>query len=506
MPAGRRSSRRTACTGRGDLDELVDTLELLRHGPPGPAAPPGSRPCTTPAPSGCWSPTSRAARACRSHRCPTTTATRLAAARPGAGGRQPARRVGPRRRHRAAVRRLPSRARRRPAVAVVALAVDLVQEYDGDDSYPRAVLGRLATHIDKPLAVLANLAVRGRPGAGRGLRATSASRCSRARAPVSARSVTCWRRRSASRRSSRVDHRPPRALAGAAGSPAARAARPARRLRRSPASTRRRSAARRRSPRLSECGYPVVLKTAEPRRRHKIDVGGVLLGLDYAAPLSRRRTTSWRRLGPRVVVQPQVQARGRGRARSGARPAARPAGGGGGRRQLGRGARRARGRAAARSTRAARRTRRAPCYAAAYGPVMDSRRRPAVIDHVVAVARIAAAYGDSLAATRRQPAGRSPDRPRRRRRPHPPASRAELSGPRCSGNGSAIGSAASRLRPDARRTGPSRGRSRRRTSVRTVQHQVGRGPGDSRSPHHPVATGAETKAPRTAPEGAAAAR
>lgn len=43
-----------------------------------------------------------------------------------------------------------------PAVAAVALAVDLVEEYDGDDSYPMAALDAHAA-TDKPVVVLANL-------------------------------------------------------------------------------------------------------------------------------------------------------------------------------------------------------------------------------------------------------------------------------------------------------------------------------------------------------------
>ena len=43
-----------------------------------------------------------------------------------------------------------------PAVAAVALAVDLVPEFDGDESYPRAVLAA-AAGTAKPVAVLAGL-------------------------------------------------------------------------------------------------------------------------------------------------------------------------------------------------------------------------------------------------------------------------------------------------------------------------------------------------------------
>ena len=53
-----------------------------------------------------------------------------------------------------------------PAVGVTALAVDLVPEYDGDISYPDAVLDVVAT-TDQPVVVLAGLAVRRRRGRGR---------------------------------------------------------------------------------------------------------------------------------------------------------------------------------------------------------------------------------------------------------------------------------------------------------------------------------------------------
>ena len=50
-----------------------------------------------------------------------------------------------------------------PGVGAVALAVDLVEEYDGDESFPRALEGLLA-RTDKPVAVLDEPAVGGRPG------------------------------------------------------------------------------------------------------------------------------------------------------------------------------------------------------------------------------------------------------------------------------------------------------------------------------------------------------
>ena len=80
-----------------------------------------------------------------------------------------------------------------PAVAAVALAVDLVEEYDGDDSYPRAVLDAAAA-TDVPVVVLANLTsavdqrLGGRPADGRRTGARGhAQRAARARPPDGAR-------------------------------------------------------------------------------------------------------------------------------------------------------------------------------------------------------------------------------------------------------------------------------------------------------------------------------
>ena len=63
-----------------------------------------------------------------------------------------------------------------PAVAAVALAVDLVEEYDGDDSYPLAGPRRAAA-TEKPVVVLSQPGQRRRPGLG-----TPAARRRRTRA------------------------------------------------------------------------------------------------------------------------------------------------------------------------------------------------------------------------------------------------------------------------------------------------------------------------------------
>jgi acyl-CoA synthetase (NDP forming) len=55
-------------------------------------------------------------------------------------------------------------------------------------------------------------------------------------------------------------------------------------------------------------GYPVVLKTAAPGISHKIDVDGVHLDLPDAAAVQAAYDDLARRLGPEVIVQPQVPA------------------------------------------------------------------------------------------------------------------------------------------------------------------------------------------------------
>jgi len=57
-----------------------------------------------------------------------------------------------------------------------------------------------------------------------------------------------------------------------------------------------------------QIGYPVVLKTADPTVTHKSDAGGVLLGLRDRAELARAYASLSARLGPRVLVCESVPA------------------------------------------------------------------------------------------------------------------------------------------------------------------------------------------------------
>jgi acetate---CoA ligase (ADP-forming) len=192
-----------------------------------------------------------------------------------------------------------------PAVAAVALAVDLLTEFDGDRSYSLAV-SAAARRTAKPVAVLANIAAAVDPAEAMWLR--------RAGIPVleSARSGLLALRHL-------LDHaaRPPRAtpppvdaarrdhwagrlaqgepdgadlfgLLRAYGIRAARAR---------PASTAGGALAA-----ATEIGYPVVLKTGEPGIAHKSDAGGVVLGLRDPAALAAAYADLAGRLGPRVLV------------------------------------------------------------------------------------------------------------------------------------------------------------------------------------------------------------
>jgi acetate---CoA ligase (ADP-forming) len=191
-----------------------------------------------------------------------------------------------------------------PAVGAVALAVDLVPEYDEDDSYPRAALAVAAT-TDKPVAVLASV-----PAA---IDQQAAARLRAAGVPVleSTRSGLLALRHLLAppaetpppapvpANTGRRDRWAARLAAGASGAellgllrdygiPAARAV---------SASTLVGALTA-----AGEVGYPVALKTDEPGVAHKTDVGGVRLGISGPRALAGAYADLAARLGPRVAV------------------------------------------------------------------------------------------------------------------------------------------------------------------------------------------------------------
>jgi len=196
-----------------------------------------------------------------------------------------------------------------PEVAAVALAVDLVPELDGDQSYPQAVL-TAASGTAKPVAVLTGLPSAVDPVAAARLRAAGVPVLEGTRSgllavrhlldhavvreppppvPVPAREAGPRRRRWAGRLATG-------GLSGAVLFDLLRdygiAAVRARSARTRPGAL---AAA-------AEIGYPVVIKTDEPGIAHKSDVGGVRLGLGDPAAAGAAYDDLAARLGPRVLV------------------------------------------------------------------------------------------------------------------------------------------------------------------------------------------------------------
>jgi acyl-CoA synthetase (NDP forming) len=210
-----------------------------------------------------------------------------------------------------------------PAVAAVALAVDLVHELDGDRSYPLALLDA-AARTAKPLAVLSNLPSAIDPGVAAELRAAGipvlegtrsgllalrhlldhAARPPGPEPPgpdtgrpkVTKAAGPCWPAVNRERRqrgrellaSGRASGAPLLDLLREYGIAAVRAA---------PAADAAGALAA-----AASIGYPVVLKTDEPSIAHKSDVGGVLLGLAGPAALAAGYADLAGRLGPRVLL------------------------------------------------------------------------------------------------------------------------------------------------------------------------------------------------------------
>jgi acetate---CoA ligase (ADP-forming) len=203
------------------------------------------------------------------------------------------------------------------SVGVVALAVDLVPEYDADTSYPDAVEATLQ-RTDKPVLVLSNSAA-----------AVDQEKAGRLRAlgvPVLEGTRTGLRTvrhlLDHARRPGGSDEVPPvddtrsrswrsrLAAAAAAGGPldpvssfalledyGLRVAMP------QPVSSA--ADAVRTADRL---GYPVTVKTGEPGVEHKTEAGGVVVGLSDGSSVALAYADLAGRLGERVLVQPQVAA------------------------------------------------------------------------------------------------------------------------------------------------------------------------------------------------------
>jgi acetate---CoA ligase (ADP-forming) len=187
-----------------------------------------------------------------------------------------------------------------PAVAAVALAVDLVPEFDGDESYSLAALAA-AAGTAKPVAVLAGLPAAVDQAAAARLRAAGIPVLEGTRTGLLALrhlldAAHFRAERPAAPEPSRAPGHDPLPVGGPAlfgllrdyGIPAVRTR---------AAATRAAALAA-----AGEIGYPVVVKTDEPGIAHKSDVGGVRLGLAGPAEADAAYDDLARRLGPRVVV------------------------------------------------------------------------------------------------------------------------------------------------------------------------------------------------------------
>jgi acetate---CoA ligase (ADP-forming) len=206
-----------------------------------------------------------------------------------------------------------------PSVAAVALAVDLISELDGDESYPLAVLDA-AAQTTKPLVVLGNLAS--------AVDLDLATRLRQHGIPVleSMRTGLLALRHllDHARRAPGDGPAGPAATAGSGGA-SARRDRGAALLAAgvtggapllellgeygiATAAAREAADADGALAAAESIGYPVVLKTADPAVSHKSDVGGVVLGLRGPAELARAYADLSARLGPRVLVGQSVPA------------------------------------------------------------------------------------------------------------------------------------------------------------------------------------------------------
>jgi acyl-CoA synthetase (NDP forming) len=194
-----------------------------------------------------------------------------------------------------------------PGVAAVALAVDLVHEYDGDRAYLTSVV-EAAARTAKPVAVLSNAHsaldaeaagwLRGQAipvleGTRTGLLALrhllelrdSVSRPSVPSPPVDEGRRARWRSRLAQTTLSSAEALELLADYGVAVVP-----------------TRRASSADEAAAAAANLGYPVVLKTDQPEVQHKTEAQGVVLAVPDEDALRAAYDGLARRLGPRVAV------------------------------------------------------------------------------------------------------------------------------------------------------------------------------------------------------------
>jgi acyl-CoA synthetase (NDP forming) len=198
-----------------------------------------------------------------------------------------------------------------PAVGAVALVVDLVVEYDEDESYVDAVLDAVDA-VDSPVVVLSNVASAvDQRRAGR-LRAAGVPVLEGTRSGLRAlRSLLTHGQVPARPTAGQVDtdraaHWRNRLVTGSLGGAEAMCLLADYGL--PVAETVSAASASAAVAAAEQLGYPVVLKSDEPAWPHKTDAGGVALGLNEGGDVEKAYRLMTRRLGPRVVVQAQAVA------------------------------------------------------------------------------------------------------------------------------------------------------------------------------------------------------
>jgi acetate---CoA ligase (ADP-forming) len=196
-----------------------------------------------------------------------------------------------------------------PAVAAVAFAVDLVPEFDGDDSYERAVLAAART-TTKPMTILANLPAAVDPVTAARLRSEGVPVLEGTRSGLLA--LRHWLAHSGPLhpRATPTPNNPintarrTRWLQALAAGPldAATHLDLLRDYGLPVVQTRRAATVPEALTAAAALGYPVVLKTNDPAITHKSDVGGVVTGVTDPAALTAAYEEMAARLGPDVLV------------------------------------------------------------------------------------------------------------------------------------------------------------------------------------------------------------
>ena len=192
------------------------------------------------------------------------------------------------------------------AVSAVALAVDLVEEYDGDESYPDAVTAAAAA-TDTPVVVLSNL--------GSAIDSAAATRVRAAGVPVleGTRSGLLALRHLLDHARPRPEARAPqevdadrrerwRSRLAAGPLRGAEAFELLRQYGISAVDSRSVDSPGEAVAAAEALGYPVVLKTDNPAIAHKSDVGGVVLGVVGADRVAATYEDLAGRFGPAVLV------------------------------------------------------------------------------------------------------------------------------------------------------------------------------------------------------------